>query len=882
MRGPTWKPVVWLVAASLVLAGCGGGGGGGPGGVAAKYLTADAKGMLGAPPASEGLSAPSQDSASAAGEIAREIEEADVYAVSGDVLFLLNPWRGLVTVDLSGPTHLGRVALGVWPQGIYLRDGRALVVGSDAEGGGQAIDVDVSDPASPSVTTRLSFPGWPRASRLVGDVLYVVTESEVRSFLVAEGLAAADAATLPDGAAFVHATDGRFFVAGWGDGASTRVTIVDASDPEGDVVVRGGLSLPGWVSDDEKLHFGAGTFRAVTHDWADGGLSRLFTVDVSDPDAPYVRGSLDLAKGEQTFATRFTDDAAYVTTFFVVDPLWVVDLSDPDAPTVAGSLEVPGWSTHLVPAGPGRLVGLGIDPGEGWTLSVSLFDVADPAHPALLDREDLGWGWSEATGEIRAFGVFPEAGLVLVPFSGESDRLEVIGLGASALARRGFVPACGGVLRGFPHARGIVVVSGEEVVVADPETLGVVGRATVAEEVVDVARLPDGTVLPLVRACGGARLGDVALDLYPSRLFPYGFQVAVTGWDASGRAAYVVDFSGDAPRVSSRFDLGGEAYALREDANFVAGAALWQGYGPCDAVLTGGGRLVVHGSSSYGGPWVWAGDSNGGGKGGDPGVLLATVEPTDGFVVIDVPGSALLDPVAVTDGLVTGFTADGEDLVWTQGTWGGEDSEGRPLARHDLVRVDLVTRATTEPVNVPGYVVSASGGLAFTVEDSWGDGWSWLTSVVAVDTTAPGAPVVDRLPVPMGSFDFRAAGSTLFFTDGGAYWTMDAEPSGNVKGEGGDFAWTAPDLRVVRLGATLSFGPSIPAGTSWLGLLLPEDGSALVMRDGAIVERWDVAGSEAVLDWSLDAGAWPLSARADLVPGDYLVAAGYAGWFTAP
>jgi uncharacterized secreted protein with C-terminal beta-propeller domain len=58
---------------------------------------------------------------------------------------------------------------------------------------------------------------------------------------------------------------------------------------------------------------------------------------------------------------------------------------------------VPGWSTYIQPLGD-RLLSIGIDNVEGWRVSVSLFDVADPAKPGLLSRVPIGTNhsWSEA------------------------------------------------------------------------------------------------------------------------------------------------------------------------------------------------------------------------------------------------------------------------------------------------------------------------------------------------------------------------------------------------------------------------------------------------------------------------------------------------------
>jgi hypothetical protein len=159
-----------------------------------------------------------------------------------------------------------------------------------------------------------------RTSRIVGDVLYTVTDMGVHSFLIAPvPFEAADSLALESGADFAHATDAYAFITGPVPGADltvgTRVTLVDISDPGGALARRGAIDVPGYIADDQKLNFGGGVLRVVTHDWTDGGLSRLMTIDVADPDAPIRLATLELARGEQLFATRFSADRAYIVTF---------------------------------------------------------------------------------------------------------------------------------------------------------------------------------------------------------------------------------------------------------------------------------------------------------------------------------------------------------------------------------------------------------------------------------------------------------------------------------------------------------------------------------------------------------------------------------------
>ncbi len=855
--------------ALLLLAACGGGGGGS--GVRAGFLTADARGLTSN--GASGAEAPGAGAATAADGIERAIEEADLYRLNGDRLYLVNSWRGFVVVDLAAPALLGRLAMTGIPQEMFLKGAHAYVLLSTFDGGTQVLDVSVATPATPSLVATFSLAGTYRTSRLVGDVLYVLTDSALSSFTAAGDLAAVSTLPIPGGAWFAHATDAFFFVAasdGFGD---TRVTLVDISNLAGSMSLRGSMTFPGYLSDEFKLHFGAGMLRVVTHDWVDGGLSRLFLVDVSSPDTPITRGTLDLARGEQLFATRFTEEAAFLVTFERVDPLWVVDLRDPDAPVVSGFLTVPGWSTHLV-ALPGRLVALGLDPSD-WHATASLYDVSDPTLPTMSSRVDFGAGWSSAFYDVKGFGVFEPEGLVLIPFSGETNELAVLSLTPTTLALRGSIAAEGTVVRGFPHARGLCTISTEEVVVANPTTLAPTGRVTVAQNVPDVLRLPDGTIVEAIRRSAGCRVGGVDLPIGFASMVPFGTSVAVTGWDGAGQAVYVIDFSTAPATVSARLDAGQSSYAYGNDGRDALapnGIGIWGGFGASASVLSSDGRLAVHAAPA-----------------GVPGLSVGTGDVTDGFVVIDIGGARVETTVAIRGGYSTGFVADGADLVFTYGSFAGDDRAGRPLMLHDLVRVHLAAHTMAPVLNVPGYVVAADAGIVYTIEETWGSGWAFESHVVASDVTGSTALALDRLPLPPGSYDTRAAGHTLYVTTYGAFATggIGSGPTVGSGGGGSPSPGGVPnsasaEIATIRLSASLSFGPSIVYDTDFASLLLPEDGGALVVRNGVTVDRWDVSGPVASLAWSSDAGTWPESARSDTLPGTYLLALGYGGWVNAP
>src|ERR671911_321497 len=71
-----------------------------------------------------------------------------------------------------------------------------------------------------------------------------------------------------------------------------------------------------------------------------------------------------LGRGERIFAVRFMGEKGYVVTFRQVDPLYTLDLSNPQKPAVRGELKILGFSSYLHPIGGDLLLGLGQDANE--------------------------------------------------------------------------------------------------------------------------------------------------------------------------------------------------------------------------------------------------------------------------------------------------------------------------------------------------------------------------------------------------------------------------------------------------------------------------------------------------------------------------------------
>ena len=136
------------------------------------------------------------------GEDVREVEEADLVKVIGNTLFVLNSYRGLLTIDISDPenAHIsGQCSVIGYPVEMYVVDFLAIITvrtnynfwyrywdfkelsddEDNAEGtiGTMIYIVNVEDPRNPRILKIVELEGFPAESRRVGHVIYQATNT---------------------------------------------------------------------------------------------------------------------------------------------------------------------------------------------------------------------------------------------------------------------------------------------------------------------------------------------------------------------------------------------------------------------------------------------------------------------------------------------------------------------------------------------------------------------------------------------------------------------------------------------------------------------------------------------------------------------------------
>ena len=212
-------------------------------------------------------------------------------------------------------------------------------------------------------------------------------------------------------------------------GQRTDIYRFDITSPGPPRFAAGG-SVPGYLIDQYALSEWQGYLRIATTtgtSWAlaDGpptdaqtSSSAVYVLLTRGPVMRLAGHVTGLGRTERIYSVRFIGPVGYVVTFRQTDPLYTVDLSDPAQPRVRGSVALTGYSAYLHPASDTRLIGIGRQAdamGHVGGTQVSLFDVSDLAAPTRLATFALAAAISNAEFDPHAFLYWPGAHLMVVP-----------------------------------------------------------------------------------------------------------------------------------------------------------------------------------------------------------------------------------------------------------------------------------------------------------------------------------------------------------------------------------------------------------------------------------------------------------------------------------
>ncbi len=220
------------------------------------------------------------------------------------------------------------------------------------------------------------------------------------------------------------------------NGSSDKTDLYRFSLKDGAVTLEGQCTVPGYVLNQFSMDEYNGYFRIVTTEYTlqysnEDGVASAMQEDVKnhlfvlDNEMNIVGSIENLAPDESIKSARFMGDIGYVVTYRQVDPLFTVDLSDPSNPKILSELKVPGFSTYLHPFGDGLLLGFGQnsdeESGEIQGLKLSMFDTSDPTAVTEQHATVVGEGYLLSGALYNAKAMLVDVEKNLIGFSMEDE-----------------------------------------------------------------------------------------------------------------------------------------------------------------------------------------------------------------------------------------------------------------------------------------------------------------------------------------------------------------------------------------------------------------------------------------------------------------------------
>ncbi len=421
------------------------------------------------------------------------VDEADIVKTDGRYIYVASTDR--VTVidaypaadlsnvscihadDLSDPIVPGTYA-SVW--GLFVTDHDLVIIWTMSGPYSQRVDfypsvdlvkvpqspatvislVDLEDIAHPSVRTSVGISGYPMAARMMGDLVYLVTQDsvwwmeDVRVPQIWTGSSHQEMSferihydpETADANSFVNiltldtssgGSDSVSVLAGWSGTVYMSQTALYLTFPkyqwEGVMIMAGGQDtghttiyklaadglkmsavargdVAGYLNDQYSMDEYEGLLRVTTtNSWS----ARACNVFVMNETLTVIGSIEGLAERETVMASRFVGDTLYLVTFRSIDPLFVIDLKQPTQPTILGELTLPGFSSYIQPVDENHLLGIGTENGSA---KLSLFDVTDPFHPFEVTKYVIqGDSWTDAASDPKAVLFDKEKELLVLP-----------------------------------------------------------------------------------------------------------------------------------------------------------------------------------------------------------------------------------------------------------------------------------------------------------------------------------------------------------------------------------------------------------------------------------------------------------------------------------
>lgn len=405
-----------------------------------------------------------------------DVDEADIVKTDGKYIYYVNDDEEVVILSAKdGETEkvatVGAGSIDNYVHDIYIKGDILVTVGrfytGDDEGSTGIVVYDISDRSAPVMISNFRQSGEIITSRMVGDDLYLVTED-----LIYQGgrympkcgaddkyasLSPSDICCLPEpkscsfivlsaidissgeqsrykAKAIFGATEDIYcndhnlysFSTEWDDDRGDQYTRISRASLDGlDIKFNGTAKVRGYIVNRFAMDEADGYLRIATTSSRDSmDVNNLYVLDPSLKEAGKVTG---FARNESIKAVRYIGTKAYVITYEAIDPLFIIDLADPTDPHIEGEVMIDGFSTLIVPAGNGKLIGIGHATGDNGYggeydsgLKLVLFDISDPSDPKVLDSMEFENMTSPAQDDSHALVINSEAGYYAIPYGIEN------------------------------------------------------------------------------------------------------------------------------------------------------------------------------------------------------------------------------------------------------------------------------------------------------------------------------------------------------------------------------------------------------------------------------------------------------------------------------
>ncbi|MGN1421069.1 MAG: beta-propeller domain-containing protein [Eubacterium sp.] len=420
------------------------------------------------------------------------VDEADIIKTDGKYIYYFDRAVNIIGIYKADKSATMIATINDFKDGndiqyfgvdMFLYDNKLIVTGEEAhyEDGDYenyvgAYVYDVSNPKKPKLTKTYRQSGCLVSSRMIGEMLYVVSNkyvyprckstqeyipyvtsvdgkmeplsandiccinnSKEPNYIVVSAIDVENESKQTETKAIlgageqIYCNEENMYVAGTSYGYSEKyneiadVAFYNSTTQLVKISLENGIEFTaegkvnGSLNDQFSMDEKDGYLRVATtsNDKSGNEINNLY---ILDNDLKKVGEVTGFAKNESIRAVKFLGDTAYVITYEQTDPLFVIDLSDPKNPEIKGSVKISGFSTMLVPVDENTILGIGYSDEEGEYgivtngLKLTLFDISDSTNPKVLDSKEFIGYESQVQYNHKALVINKEQDYYALPY----------------------------------------------------------------------------------------------------------------------------------------------------------------------------------------------------------------------------------------------------------------------------------------------------------------------------------------------------------------------------------------------------------------------------------------------------------------------------------